>query len=117
MNPEMQGPPVAGGPVGAMFNMLLRVDLTGTPPQGLALPPGHSLSEPVHVPAAAAGHEGWLLTIVDEQLGPDEFRHSLWIVDGGNLGAGPVAKVAIPHRLRPQVHGWWVNAGELAKAR
>ena len=117
MNPEMQGPPVAGGPVGAMFNMLLRVDLTGKPPQGLTLPPGHSLSEPVHVPAAAAGHEGWLLTIVDQQFGPDEFRHSLWIVDGGNLGAGPVAKVAIPHRLRPQVHGWWVNAAELAKAR
>ena len=29
MNPEMQGPPVAGGPVGVMFNTLLRVDLTG----------------------------------------------------------------------------------------
>ena len=40
MNPEMQGPPVAGGPVGVMFNTLLRVDFTGRPPQALALPPG-----------------------------------------------------------------------------
>ena len=29
MNPDMQGPPVAGGPVGVMFNTLLRIDLTG----------------------------------------------------------------------------------------
>jgi carotenoid cleavage dioxygenase len=117
MNPELRGPPVAGGPVGAMFNMLMRVDLGGKPPQALALPPGHSLSEPVHVPASTPGHEGWLLTIVDQQLGPEEFRHALWIVDGGNLAAGPVAKIDIPHRLRPQVHGWWVSAAELAKAR
>ena len=43
MNPQMKGPPVAGGPVGAMFNMLLRVDFTGKPPQALALPPGYWL--------------------------------------------------------------------------
>ncbi len=116
MNPEMRGPPVAGGPVGAMFNLLLRLDFTGKPPQGLALPPAHSLSEPVHVPAAQAGHPGWLLTIVDQQLGPNDFKHALWVVDAGNVGAGPVATVAIPHRLRPQVHGWWVSAAQLAGA-
>ncbi len=49
----MQGPPVAGGPVGAMFNMLLRLDFTGKPPQALALPPGHCFNEPVHVPSSA----------------------------------------------------------------
>ena len=116
MNPQMQGPPVAGGPVGAMFNLLLRVDLTGGPPQALGLPPGHCFNEPVHVPSSVPGHEGWLLAVVDRQTGPDEFAHALWIIDGGNVGAGPVATVAIPHRLRPQVHGWWVNAAELAAA-
>ncbi len=112
MNPEMQGPPVFGGPVGAMFNMLLRWDLRGGPPQGLALPPGQCFNEPVHVPSA--GGEGWLVCTVDTQTGPNDFSHEAWIIDAGNVGAGPVAKIAIPARQRPQVHGWWVNAAQLA---
>jgi carotenoid cleavage dioxygenase-like enzyme len=116
MNPDMQGPPVAGGPVGAMFNTLLRLDFTGRPPQALALPPGHCLSEPVHVPSSQAGHEGWLLTIVDRQTGESDFVHALWILDAGNVAAGAIARVPIAHRLRPQVHGWWVSAAELAAA-
>lgn len=116
MNPDMQGPPVAGGPVGAMFNLLLRLDFTGRPPQALGLPPAHCFNEPVHVPSAQADHSGWLLTMVDQQTGPADFKHALWIIDAGKLGAGPVARVAVPHRLRPQVHGWWVSAAELAAA-
>ena len=116
MNPQLQGPPVAGGPVGAMFDTLLRLDFTGKPPQGYALPPGHCLNEPVHVPASQPGHEGWLLTIVDRQTGPTDFQHAVWIFDAGNVAAGPVARASIPHRLRPQVHGWWVSAAELRGA-
>jgi carotenoid cleavage dioxygenase-like enzyme len=112
MNPEMQGPPVFGGPVGAMFNMLLRWDLRGGPPQGLALDPGQCFNEPVHVPSVHG--EGWLICIVDTQTGPDDFTHAVWIIDGGNVSAGPVAKIAIPTRLRPQVHGWWVSQSALA---
>ncbi|MGO9932855.1 MAG: carotenoid oxygenase family protein [Steroidobacteraceae bacterium] len=117
MNQDLQGPPVAGGPVGAMFNLLLRLDFTGKQNLALALPPGHCFNEPVHVPSPAPGHEGWLLTMVDRQVGPSDFTHALWIIDAGNPGAGPVAKIAVPHRLRPQVHGWWVSAAELAAAR
>ena len=116
MNPQMQRPPVAGGPVRAMFNMLLRLDFTGKPVQACALPPGHCFNEPVHVPSAHPGHEGWLLTVVDEQTGPRDFKHALWILDGGNVAAGPVARMPIAHRLRPQVHGWWVSAADLAAA-
>ena len=68
------------------------------------------------MPAAERGHEGWLLTIVDQQTGPSDFVHALWVLDAGNVAAGPVARVAIPHRLRPQVHGWWVSAAELDAA-
>lgn len=114
MNPEMQGPPVFGGPVGAMFNMLLRWDLRGGPPQGLALPPGQCFNEPVHVPSSDG--EGWLICMVDTQLGPDEFSHAAWIIDAGNVSAGAVAKIEIPSRQRPQVHGWWVSAAQLAAA-
>lgn len=116
MNPEMQGPPVFGGPVGAMFNMLMRLDFTGKPLQALALPPAHCINEPVHVPSTQEGHDGWLVAVVDRQTGPDDFEHECWVINAGNVGAGPVAKVGIPHRLRPQVHGWWVSAQQLAGA-
>lgn len=116
MNPQRPGPPVLAGPVDAMFDVLLRLDMRGGPPRALTLPMGSCFNEPVHVPAQAAGHEGWLLTVVDTQTGPDSFTHACWIIDAGNPEAGPVARVAIPHRLRPQVHGWWVSAAQLAKA-
>jgi carotenoid cleavage dioxygenase-like enzyme len=116
MTPEMKGPPVFGGPVGVMFNMLLRLDFTGKPPQALELPPSHCIQEPVHVPGTAPGHEGWMLAIVDRQTGPDEFEHECWIIDAGKVADGPVAKVSIPKRLRPQVHGWWVSAAQLEAA-
>jgi carotenoid cleavage dioxygenase len=116
MNQGLQGPPVAGGPVGAMFNLLLRLDFTGRPTLALALPPGHCFNEPVHVPSSAPRHRGWLLTMVDRQVGPADFKHALWVIDAENPSAGPVAKIAVPRRLRPQVHGWWVSAAELAAA-
>lgn len=116
MNPERQGPPVFGGPVGAMFDVLLRLDMRGGPPQALALPQGSCFNEPVHVPSSDPAHEGWLVMIVDHQSGPDTFAHECWIVEAGNPAAGPVAKIAIPKRLRPQVHGWWVSAAQLAAA-
>lgn len=116
MNPQMQGPPVEGGPAGAMFNMLLRLDFTGGAPQAFELPPAHCINEPVLVPAKHAMHDGWLLAVVDQQLGPANFRHAVWIFEAGRVAAGPVARISIPHRLRPQVHGWWVSAAELAAA-
>jgi carotenoid cleavage dioxygenase-like enzyme len=120
MNPELQGPPVMGGPVGAMFNLLLRLDMrqgpTGKPPQSLPLPLGWCYNEPVHVPSDTPGHDGWLIVIIDHQTGENSFEHFAWILDAGNLAAGPVATVAIPARLRPQVHGWWVSAAQLAAA-
>jgi carotenoid cleavage dioxygenase len=99
-----------------MFNMLLRLDFSGRPPQALALPPGHCFNEPVHVPSSREGDEGWLLTVVDQQSGPTDFKHAVWIIDASDVGAGPIAKILIPHRLRPQVHGRWVSTAELAAA-
>jgi carotenoid cleavage dioxygenase-like enzyme len=121
MNPEMQGPPLFGGPVGAMFNTIIRLDfLHGAPEAGhvvdaLALPQGWSINEPVHVPSAQEGHLGYIIAIVDHQTGDNQFEHAAWVLDAGALHAGPLAKVAIPTRLRPQVHGWWVPQSQLDK--
>jgi carotenoid cleavage dioxygenase-like enzyme len=94
--------------------MLLRLDMRGGPPQALALPPGMGFNEPVHVPSMTG--DGWLIAFVDQQTGPDAFVHEAWIIDAGNVGAGAVAKIAIPKRQRPQIHGWWVSAAQLAAA-
>jgi carotenoid cleavage dioxygenase-like enzyme len=75
-----------------------------------------SINEPVHVPSKRPGHEGWLLAVVDRVDG-DDFKSELWVIDGDKLNAGPVARVKIPVPLRPQVHGWWVSAAQLAKAK
>lgn len=117
MNPALQGPPLFAGPVGVSFNMLLRLDGMDTPApqvtQALPLPPMAGYNEPVHVPAADPAHDGWLVFIVDQQTGDNQFVHEAWVVDAGNIGAGAVAKVHIPTRLRPQVHGWWVPQAQL----
>ena len=115
MNPAMEGPPIAGGPVGAMFNMLVRLDHTNGSPNAhfivdaLPLPSGWSINEPVHVPAANSEQMGWLLAVVDHEMPEGGFEHALWVLNAGNLGSGPVATIPIPARLRPQVHGWWVS--------
>jgi len=113
MNPERQGPPVLGGPVGAMFDALMRLDFTGGPPNALAAGPGECFSEPVHVPAEDPAHGGWLLMVVNRQTGPDDFDSELWVLEADNPVDGPLARAAIPRRLRPQVHGWWVSAAQL----
>ena len=117
MNPELQGPPLPAGPVGVDFNLLLRLDGMDTPsPQvtnALPLPPLAGFNEPVHVPASDPAKDGWLVMIVDQQVGDNQFVHEAWVVDAGNIAAGAVAKVAIPARLRPQVHGWWVPQAQL----
>jgi len=114
INPQ-GGPPLGGGPVGTAFNCLLRVDLTTGRVDALGLEPSMAINEPVHIRSSRAGHNGWLMMIVDREHG-DDYRSELWIVDADNVAAGPVAKVKVPVPLRPQVHGWWVSAAELAKS-
>lgn len=117
MNPEPQGPPLQAGPVGVAFNLLLRLEgMDSAAPriaQALPLPPLCGYNEPVHVPAAGPDHDGWLIMVVDRQTGDNRFVHEAWIVDAGDLAAGPVARIGIPTRLRPQVHGWWVPQAQL----
>ncbi len=117
INPEMKGPPVFGGPVGVMFNALIGVDPSTGKMDVLTLPPGHSISEPAHIASSEDGHPGWLVCIIDRQTGESDFEHEAWILNAGAVSEGPVAKVSIPHRLRPQVHGWWVSKDQLEKAK
>jgi carotenoid cleavage dioxygenase-like enzyme len=115
MDPNSKGPPLIGGPVGSAFNCLLCIEPDTGKIESFSMPPGMAINEPVHVPAADSSEGGWLLAVVDQQT-TDEFRSELWIFDAMAVGAGPVAKVHIPVRQRPQVHGWWVPMSELHKS-
>lgn len=117
MNPQPMGPPVMGGVVGAMFSALLRKDFVTGEIVGYNLPPMHGMSETVHVPSSEEGHEGWLLSVVDHETAPGQFEHAIWIWNAGAIFMGPVAKIPIPTRMRPQVHGWWVPMAAYEAAR
>lgn len=115
MNPQ-GGPPMPGGPVGANFNALIRFEPGNGRVELMGVPPGAAISEPVHVPSAQADHEGWLLSVIDmpnhpdpSQQVPGDYSSELWVVDAGNIAAGPVAKVKTGLALRSQVHGSWVS--------
>ena len=112
------GPPVAGGPVGSCFNCLLHVDVTtGQVKDALVLGPGVAFNEPVHVPSATPGHAGWLLAVIDHELDFEHHRSELVILQADRISAPPVAVIKMPLALRPQVHGWWVSAAQLAASK
>ncbi|MEC3948092.1 carotenoid oxygenase family protein [Sphingobium sp. HWE2-09] len=116
MNPQ-GGPPLPGGPVGFAFNALLQIEPGNGRIDMMGLDFGMAISEPVHVPAQAPDHAGWLLMVVDRQATETDFRSELWVVDAGAIAAGPVARVPMPLPMRAQVHGVWVSAAHLAEAR
>ncbi len=70
MNPQAKGPPMLGGPVGANFNALLRIEPETGRLALMEVPPGAAISEPAHVPSPDAGHGGWLLCVIDVPNGP-----------------------------------------------
>ena len=122
MNPQ-GGPPMPGGPVGANFNCLMRIEPGNGHLEAMGVPPGAAISEPVHVPSATPGHDGWLLSVIDVPANPDpsaqipgDYRSELWVIDAGNIQAGPVARVKTGLPLRSQVHGTWVSREKMANS-
>jgi carotenoid cleavage dioxygenase len=111
------GPPIPAGPVNAACNLLLRVEPHTGRIDALPLGAGWAFNEPQHVPAKDPAHGGWLLVVVDQQVGEDDFKHALWVLEADAIGKGPIAKVALPFRLRQQVHGWWVPQATLDAAK
>ena len=119
MNPEGKGPPMLGGPVGANFNALLRINPNTGQLSMMETPPGAAISEPAHVVSAEARHGGYLLCMIDIPNGPpgagdpSDYSSELWVVEADKIEAGPIAKVRTGKALRSQVHGTWVGREKL----
>lgn len=107
------GPPVIHSVVGAGFNTLLRIHVGKGKHEALPLGPDRSINEPIHIPSRQEGHEGWLAAVVDTH---STMSSELWFLEAGNIGKGAIARVKLPFRLRPQIHGWWVPQEELDRA-
>lgn len=119
MNPDAKGPPMLGGPVGANFNCLMRIEPGNGELKIMDAPPGGAISEPVHIPSSEHGHGGWLLCVVDTPRSPDpaDYSSELWVIEADNVEQGPVAKVKTGLTLRSQVHGTWVSRAKLAASK
>ncbi len=114
MNPDAKGPPVPGGPVGATFNCLLRVEPATGRVDMAEFGPNTAVSEPIHVPSGRVGHDGWLLIVIDYELNPDEHRSEVLILEADRIAAPPVARIKTPVPLHQQIHGCWVSGKDLA---
>lgn len=68
--------------------------------------------EPCFVPRSpnAAEGDGYVLVVVGRL---EEMRSDLVVLDASDVGAGPVATLALPFRLRYGLHGNWVDAATL----
>ena len=122
MNPQAKGPPMLGGPVGANFNCMLRIEPATGRISMMDVPPGAAISEPAHVVSPEQGHGGWLMMVVDLPNGPPggnpaDYSSELWIVEADAIEKGPIARVKTGMPLRSQVHGTWVSRVKLDAAK
>jgi carotenoid cleavage dioxygenase len=104
------GPPLICGPVGAGFNTMMRIEVKSGRLTKLAVPPGMTIQEAVHMPSKKPGHEGYLAFVVDLH---EKNLSEVWLVEAANLPKGPIARIHVPLRLRAAVHGNWVTTAEL----
>ena len=73
--------------------------------------PAHGLQECTFVPRSSGREgDGYLIGVCSNYA---EMRSELVIADAERLGEGDIARVILPFRISPQVHGVWANAAEL----
>jgi carotenoid cleavage dioxygenase-like enzyme len=106
------GPLPEFGPMGPPFNSIAHLDAeTGA---HASYYPGDNSApeESVFVPKSedSAEGEGYLMALVSRR---GEMRTELVILDALDVGAGPIATVRIPFRLRYGFHGTWIPGEEL----
>lgn len=104
--------PNAPGIGGRIINSYGRFDLKTGRLDSYFAGPVHSLQECCFVPRPGSTTEGdgYLIGVASNHA---EMRSELIIADAQRLGEGDIARVILPFRAGPQVHGAWVQDGEL----
>jgi len=98
---------------GRVTNSYARFDLQANRMDRYFAGDTHSLQECCFIPRSADAPEGdgYLIGIASNYA---EMRSELVIVDAQRMGEGDIARVIMPFRAGPQVHGIWVRHDELA---
>ena len=102
-----------GGPrKGQVTNSYGRLDLKTGKVDAFFAGDTHSLSEVQFVPRRKGAEEGdgYLIGVAANHA---EQCSELVIADATRLADGEVARIRLPFRAHPQVHGWWVDATDL----
>ena len=95
------------GPVGPGFNHLCRIDVETGELKAWYAGDRNTLQEPVHIPSKQAGHEGYLLLMIDKH---GEGHSSALLFEAATPERGPICEMRLPYKLRQGIHGTWVNA-------
>ena len=111
-------PSIVQGTLGLGWNTLVKIDVEERTSERWYVGDATTCQEPVFVPRSdtAAEADGWLLSVLTRDTGAG-VTSELVILDTADIAAGPVATVRMPYRLHGQIHGSWVSAEELEKAR
>lgn len=106
------GPMPDFGPMGPPFNSLVRLDNETGERTGYYPGPDSAPEEPVFVPKGpdADEGEGYLISVVSRRA---LNRNDIVILDALDLGAGPLAILKVPFRLRYAFHGTWIPGEDL----
>ena len=103
-------------PGGFLFNGFVKHDLDLGKSWSVKLAAGRFGSEPVFAPRLDAKSEddGYLVSfIIDE----NDKKSECSLIDCLNFDAGPVCRIALPHKLCSGTHAWWTNQPRRSSAR
>ena len=108
------GPMPDFGPMGPPFNCLVHLDDETGARTRFYPGPDSAPEEPVFVPknGDAGEGEGYLISVVSRRA---LNRNDIVILDALDLGAGPIATLKVPFRLRYAFHGTWVPGSDLER--
>ncbi len=97
---------------GMLLNSLCLLDLQTGKEQHWWCGPTATLQEPCFIPRSkdAPEGDGWIVMVCNRI---DELRSDLLIFDALDIEKGPVARIAVPIRLRFGLHGNWANADQI----
>jgi carotenoid cleavage dioxygenase-like enzyme len=103
-DPEV-GPPMIAGPVGVGLNTVVRINVRTGELRSYCPGAGRTVQEHMHIPSTQAGHEGYLVFAVDVH---ETMSSEIHVLSAEHPERGALARIAMPMRLRNQVHGSWV---------
>lgn len=95
-----------------LFNGFVKHDLDTRQSWSLTLPEGRFASEAPFVPriGGTVEDDGYLVSlIIDENTQTSECI----LIDAHNIEAGPVCRIALPHKISSGTHSCWAERGEL----